>query len=134
MSGILQSAIDIMSKEMVHQTHGYVLKYPALPPDAEARLDKIVAENIASVRVDALVDAMIPVYQKYLTSGDLEALMTFYASPHGKNILRKVPAATEDGVLAREKVLRTTRDSISNQMAAEITKMVQEQSQKAPAQ
>jgi hypothetical protein len=134
MRSILQSAIDLMSKETLRQTHDYIVKYPSLPSDAEARLDKIVTDNLATLHVETLIDAMIPVYQKHLTSGDLDALMAFYATAHGKRILEEFPAATDDGMQARTKVLQATVDSIRHQMMDEIVQMQREQANKMPAQ
>jgi hypothetical protein len=134
MRSILQSAIDLMSKETLRQTHDFILKYPGLPSDAEARLDKIVTDNFATLHADTLIDALIPVYQKHLTSGDFDALMAFYATPHGKKILEEFPAATDEGMQVRTKVSQAIVDSIRNQMTDEIAKMQREQLNKVPVQ
>jgi hypothetical protein len=50
--------------------------------------------------IDGMLDDMIPVYQKHLSRGDVDAMSTFYASPTGQKLLREMPAMTAESMQA----------------------------------
>ena len=45
---------------------------------------------------DELIDAMVPIYQKYLTHSDIKAINEFYGSPTGQKLLQNSSAMTID--------------------------------------
>jgi hypothetical protein len=47
-----------------------------------------------------MLDDMIPVYQKHLTKGDVDAMGAFYSSPTGQKLLREMPAMTAESMQA----------------------------------
>jgi uncharacterized protein len=77
---------------------------------------------------------MIPVYQKHLTKGDVEAMGAFYASPTGQKLLREMPAMTAESMQAAgpriQQMMENVMDRVE-QMAKEDQKKHSESSRPA---
>ncbi len=43
---------------------------------------------------------MVPVYEKHLTKGEVDALVAFYSDPKGQKILNEMPAMTSEAMQA----------------------------------
>jgi len=99
----MMSAMEKQTRQMVHQQ---MQKQPNLPPDAEARLDKMMDDTFKDLPIDELLKAMIPVYQKHLTKGDVDALTVFYSSPTGQKILKEMPAMTTEAMQASSGIMQ----------------------------
>jgi hypothetical protein len=106
---------------------------PNLPADAEARMNKSMDDMIASMPLDDMLDAMVPVYQKHLTKGDVDALVAFYSSPTGKKILTEMPTITSESMQAISPIVQKTMADASDRLAKEVEAMQKEQSQKSAA-
>ena len=65
--------------------------------------------------------AVVPIYQKHLTKGDIDALVAFYSSPTGQKMLRELPAIMAETMQAMmpsiEKYMETVRQRIDEQFA-----------------
>ena len=72
----------------------------AMLPDAPSRFWIEVRAEIAA---DSLVEQLIPVYQKYLTAKDVDAIAAFYTTPAGKKLLEAQPLITEETFRLSEK-------------------------------
>jgi hypothetical protein len=46
------------------------------------------------------------VYQKHLTKGDVDALVTFYSSPTGQKILKDMPAMSAEAMQAASPIIQ----------------------------
>jgi hypothetical protein len=78
---------------------------------------------------------MVPVYQKHLTKGDVDALVAFYSSPTGKKFLIEMPAITSESMQAITPLVQKTMGDASDRLAKEVEAMQEEQNKKsAPAQ
>lgn len=56
-------------------------------------------EELNKTAYDELVEMLVPVYQKYLTVKDLEAIIAFYQTPAGKKFGKAVPQITQECML-----------------------------------
>jgi hypothetical protein len=65
-----------------------------------ARLDRQSEDVIKNFPLDAMLSDMIPVYQRHFTKSDIDALITFYASPPGQKFLHEMPAVTSETMRA----------------------------------
>src|ERR1700730_9809923 len=95
---LMKSTLDAMTKQMHQMTHEQVKKDPSLPPDFEARMDKIMDDTLKDLPIDDLLQAMIPAYQRHLTKGEVDALTASYSAPTGQKILKEMPAMTADAM------------------------------------
>ena len=55
---------------------------------------------MTEVRPDDLVDMTIPIYQKYLSQADIEAIIKFYDSKAGKKLLSVQPQIMQESMAA----------------------------------
>ncbi|MGD0304423.1 MAG: DUF2059 domain-containing protein [Candidatus Acidiferrales bacterium] len=133
---LARQTMNAMLVQMHSMVHEQMKTVPNLPADAEARLNKSMDEMIASMPVDDMLDAMVPVYQKHLTKGDVDALVAFYSSPTGKKFLNEMPTITAESMQAITPLVQKTMADASDRLAKEVESMQKEQNQKsgAPAQ
>jgi uncharacterized protein len=92
--------LEVMQIQMRQMIHQQVSKNPSLPPDFEAQELKRMDDFWKNFPVDQMLRAMIPIYEKHFTKGEIDALVTFYSSPTGQQILAKMPAVAEEAVQA----------------------------------
>lgn len=85
--------------QMKTQVEGDIQKrYPNLPPEAAAQLEATINDAVNLYPVNEMLDDLIPVYQKYLTKEDVDAVVGFYSSPAGQHFLDKLPTVTDEAM------------------------------------
>ena len=70
-----------------------------LPTQVSPQAATIVAEETTTFfdkNFDALIEAAVPIYAKYYTEDDLDALIEFYESPVGQKFVATAPALSQD--------------------------------------
>lgn len=75
-------------------------RYPRITPEQLERVNKISEESMRDFPVDAMLDDMIPIYQKHLTGTDVDAMIAFYSSPTGKKLMQQLPQITQEAMQA----------------------------------
>ena len=65
-----------------------------------ARMDRESEDLISHFPLDAILDDMIPVYQRHFKKSDIDALIAFYSSPAGQKFLHEMPAVTAESMKA----------------------------------
>ena len=53
-------------------------------------------EFMEEVKVDEMVELVIPIYQERFTSGDVDGLIKFYQSPVGKKMVAQLPEIMQE--------------------------------------
>ena len=114
--------LDGMAKQMkVGAEEGFKEKVPNATPEQLAKVDKIFDGLFASLPVDDMVDAIVPIYQKHLTKSDLSAITAFYSSPAGQKILKEMPAimaeAMQAGGQIGQKAMAAKSQELDQQLA-----------------
>jgi uncharacterized protein len=127
---LARQTINAMLAQMHSMVHEQMKSVPNLPADAEGRLNKSMDDMIASMPVDAMLDAMVPVYQKHLTKGDVDALVAFYSTGTGKKFLKEMPTITAESMDAITPLVQKTMADASDRLAQEIENMQTEQNKK----
>ncbi len=118
----MAQVLDAMSKQMkAGAEQGFKEKVPDATPEQLAKVDKIFDELFASLPMDDMVDAIVPIYQKHLTKTDLAAVTAFYSSPAGQKILKEMPAimaeAMQAGGAIGQKALAAKSQELDRQLA-----------------
>jgi hypothetical protein len=72
---------------------------------------------------DEMLQAMVPVYQKHLSKGDIEAIVAFYSTPTGQKLLREMPAMMGEAIQAMTPLLRKQMDAMTEHVQQEIAQM-----------
>ncbi len=55
-------------------------------------------KEFSKTSMDDLVDMLIPVYQKHMTTADLEKIIEFYQTPVGKKYAEKTPLIMQESM------------------------------------
>jgi len=71
-------------------------KHPDISDAELRRMDRESEDLIKNFPLDAMLDAMIPVYQRHFTKSEIDALTAFYTSPAGQKFLHEMPAVTSE--------------------------------------
>jgi len=69
------------------------------PPMSNKALSEVRAamdEGINLVKVEDMLNDMVPLYQKYITRDEMASIRAFYESPAGKSLLAKSPVITQE--------------------------------------
>lgn len=83
---------------------------PNISAEDLAKIDARSEKMIEAVPVNEMLDDMVPVYQKHLTKGDVQAMIGFYSTPTGQKILHEMPAITAEGMQALQPRMRKIMD------------------------
>ena len=76
----------------------------------EERLNTILDDMIAEYPVDEILEDVVPIYQKHLTSTDAKAMIAFYSTPTGQKVIRDMPSIMAESMqVAQPRVQRQTR-------------------------
>src|SRR4029077_2859529 len=90
---MITKMIEAMPKPMHQMIHEqYIKDKDKLPADFEERMNKMLDGWMRSFPWDETLQAMVPVYQKHLTRGDIDAIVAFYSAPTGQKLLKEMPA------------------------------------------
>ena len=73
---------------------------PALKQMAPQAPDSFWDECMEEFDDDALVDLVVPIYDKHLSAEDVKALLTFYQSPSGQRVIKALPAIMAESMSA----------------------------------
>jgi hypothetical protein len=126
---LMKNVMNMMSNQMHQMAVERAKKDPSLPPDYVARVDKASDEMLKNFPIDELFDAMIPIYQKHLTKGDVDALVAFYSTPTGKKFIQEMPAITSEAMQASMGIVQKRMAKIIQRVDDEVA---QEQKKAAP--
>src|SRR5690349_19462029 len=100
---------------------GFKQKIPNPTPEQLSAVDKFAESLFKDMPVDEMLDAMVPIYQKHLSKGDLDAILAFYGSPAGKKLLREQPAMMQEGMQVGGEIGRKRIGVMMQQIDAFIT-------------
>ena len=129
----MRQVMDAMIKQqtaMVHQT--LKRRYPQTSAEKIAQADRLIDETMKDMPMDAMLDDMIPIYQRHFSKTDIEAMSTFYASSTGQKVMREMPALTSESMQASYARMQKQMDTIM-QRAEQIVKPEQEKPENKPA-
>jgi len=100
-------------------------RYPQISGAELAKLDRISEEVLKEMPLDAMLDDMIPVYQKYLNQSDVDAMIVFYQSPTGKKLIAEMPLITQEAMQVSYRHMEKQVDAVMQK----VEDMVKEEQQ-----
>jgi len=105
-------------------------KYPDLTQKDSDRLDSFFDQLLKTYNFEAIVDDMIPAYQRHLTKADVAAMLVFYNTPTGQKVIKEMPVIMSEATQAAGPRMQKA----VSEMMDQAEKMVQEaQKSNAPA-
>lgn len=129
---MMTQMVEAMSKPMHQMIHEQFLKdKDKLPPDFETRMNKMMDDTMKSFAWDEMLEAMVPVYQKHLTKGDIDAIVAFYSAPTGQKLMKEMPAMMAEAMESMMPILRKQIDAMTDRMQAEVAQMLKDSETKS---
>jgi hypothetical protein len=119
----MKAVMQVMTKQMHKIVYDELQKQTNLPPDAEERMNKFTDDMLKAMPYDELIDAMVPVYQKHFTKGDVDALVAFYSSPTGEKMVKELPAILSESMQAETGVMQEMMAKMTQRINDEIAQM-----------
>ena len=129
----MRQVMDAMTKQqsaMIDET--LKKRYPQTSAEKIARANRMIQETMKDMPMDAMLDDMIPIYQRHFSKIDIDAMSTFYASPTGQKMIREMPALTSESMQASYARMQTQIDAIQKK-AEQIVREDQEKPKSIPA-
>jgi len=122
---MMTQMVDAMVKPMHQVIHGQFMKdKDKLPADFEARMNKMMDDSMKSFPWDEMMQAMVPVYQKHFTKGDIDAIVAFYSAPTGQKMLKEMPAMMSEAMQSMMPIIRKQMDAMTERMQQEVAQML----------
>jgi uncharacterized protein len=118
----MRQVMDAMMKQqsaMIHET--LKNRYPQTSAERISRADQLISETIKNMPMDAILDDMIPIYQRHFSKTDIDAMSTFYASPTGQKMMKEMPVLTTEAMQASYARMQKQMDAMM-QRAEQIVK------------
>lgn len=109
---VRQTVDQIMRQMRTMNREELKKRRPEITEKQLAKMDHDSEEIARSFPVNDLMNDMVPVYQKHLTTADVNAIIAFYASPTGKKMLREMPAMMTEGMQAAYPRIQQNLDEI----------------------
>jgi hypothetical protein len=124
---LMKQMMDVMAKNVRGMAHDQLAKDRAgLPPDAEGRMNKRTDELLKSLPLEEMLQAMIPVYQKHWTKGDVDNMIAFYATPTGQKLLKDMPQTMAEAMQAMRPVMERYMETTKQQIEQEVAQLKKE--------
>jgi uncharacterized protein len=124
---MMSKMVDAMATPMHKMIHDmYVKDKDKLPADFEQKQIQIIDEMYRNMPLDELLQAMIPVYQKHLTKGDIDSLIAFYSSPTGQKMLRELPAIMSEAMGQAMPLIEKYAETIQERIQQEFAQALKE--------
>ncbi len=117
---MMAQMMEAMAKprhQMIHEQ--YMKDKDKLPADFEARMNKMMDDAMKSMPWEEMLQSTVPVYQKYLTKGDIEVIVAYYSAPTGQKLLREMTAMMAEAMQAMMPILRKQIDGMNQRMQEE---------------
>jgi len=122
---MMSKMLDAMTKPMHQMMHEqYERDKDKLPPDFEARTNKMIDDYLRQFPWDEIQQSMVPVYQKHFTKGDIDQMVAFYSSPTGQKLLKELPAITSESMQTMLPLMRQQIDKMTRELQQQAAAMV----------
>jgi len=122
---MMSKMLDAMTKPMHQMMHEqYERDKDKLPPDFEARTNKLIDDYLKQFPWDEILQSMVPVYQKHFTKGDIDQLVAFYLSPTGQKLLKELPAITSESMQTMLPLMQQQIEKMTRQLQQQAAEMV----------
>jgi hypothetical protein len=119
MNGVRQQTTGMMTEE-------FKKRAPNAPPEMIAEMAAAMSEMTDSIgsNVSELIDDMVPVYEKYISRQEADAMIAFYSSPEGQSVMQKMPAMATEAMQVSMNKMKTKMDPIMERMNKRMEEIV----------
>ena len=92
----------------------------------QSMMDDMIEDIYKDYPIEAIMQDMIPVYQKHLTESDVNDLIAFYSSPVGQKILRELPTIISETMQVSSARLQPVMEEAANRLKQKMEQMIEE--------
>ncbi|HKV24415.1 MAG TPA: DUF2059 domain-containing protein [Candidatus Acidoferrum sp.] len=129
---MMSKMVDAMMQPLHQMMHEqYEKNKDKLPADFEARLNRELDDFLKEFPWNEMLQAMVPVYQKHFTKGDVDNLVAFYSGPTGQKLLRELPAITAESMQAMMPIMEQRMQALQQRMQQQAAEMIMESQRKS---
>jgi len=97
----MRNLMAVMAKQSKQTAHESLRKkVPGISQKDLDRMDAMSDQVLKDFDVDAMIDDMIPIYQKHLNKSDVAVMSSYYETPTGQKLLREQPQMTAEAMQA----------------------------------
>jgi hypothetical protein len=132
----IQISVDAMKEEMKGTAEqSFREKFPNPTPEQLQSVHAAVDDVFKTLVLDDLITDVVPIYQRHLTRGDVQAIIAFYSSPAGKKIMREQPAMIRESMQATAAGQQKKMEILLARLDLRVQRLIQdEQNKTAPEQ
>ena len=128
----MDQMIEGMKKQMkVGAEAGMKHQLPDATPEQLAKITSMVDDSLSEIKVDELIEVVIPIYQEHISKADLQQVLAFYQSPVGQRLLDEQPAMMQESMQKSSELMQTKLPEIFKKLDERFAKEFPET--KAPA-
>jgi hypothetical protein len=124
-----QEQVQALSRQIIREF------IPDPTPEEEQRAEQLTrdvySDAMKVVSVDGIVQAIIPIYQRHFTRGEMDALIAFYSSPLGQKFVQAQPEMVRESVEVLAPLQQKMMQQILDKMKQRMEKMAEEEKQGA---
>ena len=122
---MMTQMVDAMVKPMHQMIHEQFMKDKnKLPANFEARMNKMMDDSMKSFPWGEMMQAMVPVYQKHFTKGDIDTIVAFYSAPTGQKMLKEMPTMMSEAMQSMMPIIRKQMDTMTERIQQEVAQML----------
>ncbi len=121
-----EEQIKVLTREMVER------RIPKITSTQLGELDIMISDLYENYPVDRILNDMVPVYQKHLTTEDIQKTLAFYTSDVGQKLMREMPAMTAEAMQVASARLEEDNDAIMKRLEEKIRRLAEEQKHSTP--
>ena len=92
----------------------------------EQRLNTILGDMITDYPVDEIIEDVVPIYQKYLTSTDVIAMIAFYSTPTGQKVIRDMPSIMAESAQVTQPRVQRQLESFQQKVREAVREIIQQ--------
>jgi hypothetical protein len=115
---------EILRKELPESSKEELFQFQGMGDEMLDDIDK-------NYPMDAILNDLIPIYQRHLTKPDCDELIAFYSSPVGQKLMRALPAITSESMQVSTNYLQPRMEAAVSKLKEKMERMVEEENKKA---
>src|SRR5437762_5591205 len=92
----------------------------------QEQLDAMADDIFHDYPMQAVLDSMVPVYQKHLSKADIGNILLFYQTPTGQKMLNEMPAMSREAMQAANPVMKEWMARMTQRMQDRAHAMAQQ--------
>jgi uncharacterized protein len=117
--------------QMLHEQ--YLKHKDELPADYEKKMTADMDAMFENMPWDEMMQAMVPVYQKHFTEGDINNLIAFYSSPTGEKLLQEMPSVMAETMQDTMPIMSKYMDTVQKTLLKKTNIMIAQSKKQSDA-